>query len=582
MTPTMPPSQTVKPAMSLPRPIPMQIWRPANEHFPPTPVQRNHILQAVRHYVAEFNPVPPLSIPELKTHAARVVASLQCPPAYADFVGVLINNEAWREQLAAVPYERRLLLLPKCLRVEAKCPAPFDEFGLLCKQCGLCSIQDLTVEAEKLGYAVLVAEGSAIVMSLIQTGKIDAVVGVSCLSVLERAFPYMEAAAVPGVAIPLLQDDCHDTNVDLDWVWEYIHLTDDDQTRRLDLGRLRDEVEGWFTAPSLEILMGPVEGETEQLARNWLMRAGKRWRPFLTVATHQALRPRDREIPADLQRVALAIECFHKASLIHDDIEDGDTLRYGESTLHAEHGIPVALNVGDFLIGEGYRLLAASALPAETRAAMSAVAAAGQRELCRGQGAELLWARRPQPLSSLQVLDIFRRKTAPAFEVALRLGALYAGHHDECGPVLEAYSRVLGIAYQIRDDLEDLQPDAATNDIDGRRPSLLLAVAHERAQGGDREFLRQLWCRETVPDASRVESLCRQVKADLRCRQLLETYKEEAIRSLAALENASLKGLLRRVVGRIFNEIQIQGWCKEQEQINRANQTAAAVAPNAD
>ena len=181
--------------------------------------------------------MPPLPADELKVHADRLIEQLGCPTIYRDYVGVLLNNEMWREQLAGVPFERRLLLLPKCLRVESKCPAPFDEFGLLCKQCGLCSIQDLQAEAERLGYAVLVAEGSAIVMSLIQTGKIEAIVGVSCLSVLERAFPYMEAAAIPGVAVPLLQDDCIDTTVDLDWVWEYIHLTSDDQTRRLDLER---------------------------------------------------------------------------------------------------------------------------------------------------------------------------------------------------------------------------------------------------------------------------------------------------------------------------------------------------------
>ena len=116
---------------------------------------------------------------------------------YRDYVGVLLSNEVWREQLATVPYERRLLLLPKCLRVEDKCPAPFDEFGLLCKQCGLCTIQDLQEEAERLGYAVLVAEGSALVMALIQTGKIDAIVGVSCLSVLERAFPLYGSGSDP-------------------------------------------------------------------------------------------------------------------------------------------------------------------------------------------------------------------------------------------------------------------------------------------------------------------------------------------------------------------------------------------------
>ena len=142
------------------------------------------------------------------TRSWRWPASIRCT---ATTSGVLLNNEVWTEQLATVPFDRRLLLLPKCLRVEDKCPAPFDEFGLLCKQCGLCTIQDLQEEAERLGYAVLVAEGSALVMALIQSGKIDAIVGVSCLSVLERAFPYMEAAAIPGVAIPLLQDDCKDT-----------------------------------------------------------------------------------------------------------------------------------------------------------------------------------------------------------------------------------------------------------------------------------------------------------------------------------------------------------------------------------
>jgi len=276
--------------VSIPRHVVQQRFRTPKENVPQTPAERHHILQFIRHYVAEYNPVPPMPADDLKVHADRVVEMLKCDAIYRDYIGVLLNNEMWRETLAAVPFERRLLLLPKCLRVESKCPAPFDEFGLLCKQCGLCTIQDLQAEAEKLGYAVLVAEGSAIVMSLIQTGKIEAIVGVSCLSVLERAFPYMEAAAIPGVAVPLLQDDCIDTTVDLDWVWDYIHLTTEDRTRRMDLGALRDEVDFWFSPASLDLIMGPAEGETEAVARTWLMRAGKRWRPFLTVSAYQALR----------------------------------------------------------------------------------------------------------------------------------------------------------------------------------------------------------------------------------------------------------------------------------------------------
>ncbi len=571
--------------LSFPRPVLTQKIRAPKKNIPQTPIERTHILHAVRAYVAEHRPVPPMPAAELKVHADRLAAQLRCEPIYRDYIGVLMNNEMWREPLAAVPFERRLLLLPKCLRVESKCPAPFDEFGLLCKQCGLCSIQDLQVEAERLGYAVLVAEGSAIVMSLIQTGKIEAIVGVSCLSVLERAFPYMEAAAIPGVAVPLLQDDCIDTNVDLDWVWDYIHLTSDDQTRRLDLSQLREEVDFWFTPLHLDAIMGAAQGETERIARAWLGRAGKRWRPFLTVSTFQALsvtrasglcseddhRPEVRvTLPDDLRKVAVAVECFHKASLIHDDIEDGDAQRYGEATLHEEHGIPVALNVGDLLIGEGYRLLASCNASADQKAAMLRVAAEGQRELCRGQGAELVWARKPAPLGSLDVLDIFRKKTAPAFSVALQLGAIYAGRHEEHEEALAAYSEALGIAYQIRDDLSDLGASGETNDIAGLRPSLLLAVAHERALGGQKLALEAHWRRLSTASPAEIEALYLELHADERCRTLLESYKEEAIRSLRDVENANLKGLLRRVIGKIFNDTEIKGWCKEFEEKNLA------------
>jgi len=568
-------------SLTLPPHALQQRFRPAKKNIPPTPPERNRLLQFIRHYVAEYNPVPPLPLEQLRQHADRAAALLGCSPLYRNYLGVLINNELWRETLASVPYCKRLLLLPKCLRVENKCPAPFDEFGLLCKQCGLCSIQDLQAEAERLGYAVLVAEGSAMVTSLIQAGQIEAIIGVSCLGVLERAFPYMEAAAIPGLAIPLLQDDCRETTVDLDWVWDYIHLTTEDQTRRLDLGALRDEVDSWFATAPLQRILGPAEGETELIARQWLARAGKRWRPFLAVAAYQALRS-DTSAPLfdDIRKLAVAVECFHKASLIHDDIEDNDDTRYGEKALHAEHGLGVALNVGDLLIGEGYRLIGACDVPAAHKAEMLLVASQGQRQLCRGQGAELCWMRNPHPLGPLQVLEIFRQKTAPAFEVALKLGALCAeasvapslqprrGTYAELSPTLRAYSEALGIAYQIRDDLSDATPGRDGGDLVALRPGLLLALAFECASGQDRQCLEDIWRRRCPPglDPGRLQEILAALQAEARARTLLETYKEEAIRSLGELSNANLKGLLRRVVGRIFNAAEIRGWCKEFEQ----------------
>lgn len=578
------------PLTSLPRAVPTQKWRAPQANIPQTVEERTSLKAQIAQYV-ETNRrrlVPPLVLDELKNYADEIIEAERIDPNYRDYLGILLNNEVWREQLATVPYERRLLLLPKCLRVEDKCPAPFDEFGLLCKQCGLCTIQELQEEAERLGYAVLVAEGSALVMSLIQTGKIDAMVGVSCISVLERAFPYMEAAAIPGIAIPLLQDDCKDTTVDLEWIWDVIHLTSDDSTRRLDLDGLRQQVDSWFTPEALRDVLGPEEGGeggADSIAREWLGRAGKRWRPFLTVCAWKALQDDanpNAPFPDDLRKAAVAVECFHKASLIHDDIEDGDSARYGEPTLHMEHGTAVALNVGDLLVGEGYRLLAeCESVHASVRGDMIKIASAGHRTLCLGQGAELTWAHAPAPLTPLQVVEIFRRKTAPAFEVALRIGAALADANDDVHGTLTKYSEALGIAYQIKDDLEDLDEGHAGDDVRALRPSLPLAIAFERAKGDQKVLLEKVWRRsvsatdeEAFADVRRIIT---EIGAEERCRGLLDAYKEQAIRALPELEEASLKGLLRRVIGKVFS-VEIKGWCREFEARNAASREVVAEA----
>jgi geranylgeranyl diphosphate synthase type II len=181
---------------------------------------------------------------------------------------VLINNEMWRETLASVPFEKRLLLLPKCLRVENKCPAPFDEFGLLCKQCGLCTIQDLQAEADEVGVCRVGGRRERD-RHVAHPDRQDRGYRGSELSERPgKGLPFHGSCGHSGVAVPLLQDDCIDTTVDLDWVWDYIHLTSDDRTRRMDLGALKDEVETAFTPTSLELIFGTATGETERIARS--------------------------------------------------------------------------------------------------------------------------------------------------------------------------------------------------------------------------------------------------------------------------------------------------------------------------
>ena len=554
------------PLADIPITAPRRAARPAQEGIPALKADRDAVLAAVQQYVRAVAPVPPLSLDELKAHADRFLETTAVDPAQHDFVTILINNEVWREQLAAVPYDRRLLLLPKCLRDADHCEGEIDEVGLVCRHCGRCSIHDLQTEAERLGYIVLVAEGSPVVMSLLETNQVEAVLGVSCLSVLREVFPYMHAAAVPGLAVPLLYDGCRNTAVDLDWIWDALHATSADRTRRLNLEALREEVATWFVPDALAEVLGPAGTQTERIARQWLARSGKRWRPFLTVCAYKALCERsDGPLPADVRKLAVAVECFHKASLVHDDIEDGDDLRYAQDTLHAEHGVPVALNVGDLLLGEGYRLIADCTGPAACRAHMLRAAAEGHRMLCIGQGMELCWARNPRPLASKDVLSIFQRKTAPAFDVALQIGALHAGAGPDVCAALAEYSRALGIAYQVRDDLDDFADGPDGSDAEAARPSILLAVATETAEGPDRLRLEKLWRRRTAfrHVAEEVRDLFERTDVTPRTRQLLESYKQLAVRALRGLESPSLKGLLRRVLTKIFNDGHILFCCKD-------------------
>jgi geranylgeranyl pyrophosphate synthase len=116
------------------------------------------------------------------------------------------------------------------------------------------------------------------------------------------------------------------------------------------------------------------------------------------------------------------------------------------------------------------------------------------------------------------------------------------------------------------------------DDLTALRPSLPLALAYERAQGEARKLLDAVW-RRTATDSEReqVRQVLKELDIEARCRTLLESYKEEAIRALADLDNASLKGLLRRVVSKIF-KIQLQGWCSEFEARNAPGGPSGAEA----
>jgi geranylgeranyl pyrophosphate synthase len=172
-------------------------------------------------------------------------------------------------------------------------------------------------------------------------------------------------------------------------------------------------------------------------------------------------------------------------------------------------------------------------------------------------------------LTQLDVADIHRRKTAPAFEVALRLGAAYAGADVDLHKTLTEYSEALGIAYQIRDDIDDLT-NGDGDDIAAARPAFPLAVAYERAKDSDRELLEGVWRRAAGYSPVEAKEVVNRLGATDRSRQMMESYKEQAVRTLESVQNPSMKGLLRRVVSKIFG-VEVKGWCSEFEARNAAS-----------
>lgn len=505
-------------------PVEAQSKKPSTAHLkvvPETRELRDRLRAAAAAFAKRFDRSRPVTRPEAIAWTQQFLAEQELPETYSGFALVCLMNEFWRDQVSAIPFHRRLLLLPHCLKNAEGCPADYDEFGLDCEKCGACSVADFKGRAEELGYKVLVSEGTPIVLKIIVSGHVDAIVGVACLNVLEKAFDKILLAGIPCVATPLLSSNCRSTSVDDDWVSKtielkteppptvtktYVHLmrAANDLFAEPELSRLAPRARAKSPATAVAGLAGDPLAQHEQIAYEWLAQGGKRARPFITLAAYDALKgaPGTRsadglDLPDGVKRTALAIETFHKASLVHDDIEDDDTFRYGRATLHRQYGVGPAINIGDYLIGLGYRLVSRDrkSLTAEVAADVLDKLAEAHLKLSEGQGAELLWRdAADKTITPLEALKIYALKTAPAFEAALYAGVRLAGPADGYEKAVSEFSRHLGVAFQVLNDLKDWTTDGdnklvAGQDVLAARPTLLLALALEAASPADRAEL---------------------------------------------------------------------------------------------
>ncbi|WP_372642160.1 polyprenyl synthetase family protein [Ancylomarina sp.] len=518
--------------------------------LPQSPEKLKQIRDLIRDYAAERELIPPLQEEEVIFHSGELIKKHPELFLYQKLLAVMINNHSWRDIVSGIPFNRRILLLPKCISHSTECPAQFDELGLLCEQCGKCDIADILTQADELGYHTLVSEGTTTVTTLLTSGKVECVIGVGCLHSFERSFPLAVKEGVPSIAIPLYNNNCKDSKVDEIWLNEVLPIRKESNWRGwINIDALRSEVDSWFEKEQLEnILEG--DDKSSQISRDWLADGGKRWRPLIMVAVYKALMGTEANLDECIQKLAVSIESFHKASLVHDDIVDDDNERYGKPTLHKQYDTSVAINIGDLILGYGYQLIAESG--AKHMRKLLKVAAHGHRDLSIGQGEELLWRLNKKLLSVDKIINIFSLKTSPAFEVALKFGAIISDADDEVMNVLTDYSSAMGIAYQIKDDLDDFNLENIGNAFNTIQPSLVTAIINRKYPNKMEAWFKAF---QNEDDLSKKEIWMQtEIREGIKeAEQMLEDYKLKALSSLSNLKSPALKILLTRLLNKILN-----------------------------
>jgi len=517
--------------------------RPASAHICPDSRQlrerlRAAVAESVASWKAEGLPPAARSAAGLRQQAERIVHGLGAPAEVVGWTMVALVSEYWRDRLAAVSSGRRLLLLPDCPLVPESADTGVPHV------CGpSCGITTLWAAARDQGWVVESTSQAVSAIGSLLTGQYDGVLGVARLSDLEKAFAMLPAFALPIAAVPYqpvaapsgtCAEALGEAAIDVDWVLGLLGIAAGDAAPAGDYLPLLREAAGLFEAGAIHTLMDqlgmsgmlggaattpadwlPLEAAAG-MSGEFLARGGKFLRPFVTLAAFDAVtadlaeRPSataagvvsDRRTPrASAKAAAVAIEIFHKSSLVHDDIEDSDQIRYGRATLHEEVGVPSAVNAGDYLLGVGYSIMASlPGLDAATIRDAVAILADAHVRLARGQGAELWWrdgAAAGMPARLLtpdEALEIYGLKTSPAFEAAVALGVRLAGADPTKVATVGRYALHVGAGFQVLNDLKDWAGDLendrrAAGDLIGGRPTLLWALAVEGLEPADRAAL---------------------------------------------------------------------------------------------
>jgi octaprenyl-diphosphate synthase len=233
-----------------------------------------------------------------------------------------------------------------------------------------------------------------------------------------------------------------------------------------------------------------------EVANHLISSGGKRLRPMLTLAAAQCCRYRGDAHVA----LAAAVEFMHTATLLHDDVVDESELRRGKATARKLWGNEASVLVGDFLLGQAFRMMVeVGSLPALDILSTAATV------IAEGEVMQLAAAKSLETPES-RYMAVISAKTAALFAAATEVGPTIAGE-DALRPAFARYGLELGLAFQLVDDALDYSGEEAAlgkrvgDDLREGKATLPVILAHARGSAEEKAFWRRTIERSEVSDA---------------------------------------------------------------------------------
>ncbi|MEM0908821.1 MAG: polyprenyl synthetase family protein [Pseudomonadota bacterium] len=290
-----------------------------------------------------------------------------------------------------------------------------------------------------------------------------------------------------------------------------------------------------------------------EVADHLVSSGGKRIRPMLTLATASMF---GYEGEGDVM-LATAVEYMHTATLLHDDVVDDSTMRRGKPAARMIWGNQASVLVGDFLLGQAFKLMVEVGSLAALDVFSSAAATISEGEVRQLAGAKNL------SVGEGHYMAVIEAKTAALFAAATAAGPIIAGA-DAYRPAMSSFGHHLGLAFQMVDDILDFDGDAdllgknVGDDLREGKATLPVLLAFARGGEADRQFWRRCIERGEVSDDD-VLTAARKVRdtgALAECRTRADHHAQHALADLNATPKNEMREILAEVVTFTLSRLQ--------------------------